>query len=57
MENKILCTCKICGATAYMYTKKRHVPEKDKIFECNKCVAEKWQKEARVLKTKQAILF
>ena len=57
MQNKILCTCKTCGATAYMYTRKRHIPEKDKVFECNKCVAERWKKEEKQPTKKQVILF
>jgi len=57
MKNKILCFCKSCGATAYKYTNEKNTPEKDRIFECNKCVAKRWDRKKNKLVSKQLVFL
>ena len=55
MKYQILCTCKSCGATAYQFTNKKDVPEKDRIFECNKCTTKRWDKGKNKPTSKQLV--
>lgn len=54
-QREVITFCKSCGATASLFTTTKKVSEKEKTFECNKCVVKRWKKERKTPKLKQGV--